>query len=172
MIKEKNKVKILGTTKFLSIMVLIYILGFFINPDFFAIAAINTIRMFADILPIMSVVFIVLWVINYLVGRGRLKQVLSATKGVKGWIMVIVSGILISGPPYILYPLLKELKANGMSNAHLAVFLYNRNVKIPFIPVSIYYFGLWYTVILSALLIFFSIINGYLVGRLVNWKSP
>lgn len=149
-------------------MAFIYIIGFFINFDFFAIAVTNTVKMLAKILPILAVVFIALWIINYLTKSGKIKQALSRAKGVKGWIMVVIAGILISGPPYILYPLLKELKTQGMSNAHLAVFLYNRNIKIPFIPILIYYFGLVYTVILSVLLIFFSIINGLLVQRLVN----
>lgn len=169
--KGKNKAKISGTIKFLSLMILIYVLGFFVNPNFFAIAVTNTVKMLIKILPILVVVFFALWIINYLTKSGKIKQVLLKTKGVKGWIMVIIAGILVSGPPYILYPLLKELKAQGMSNAHLAVFLYNRNLKIPFLPISIYYFGLCYTVILSVLLILFSIINGLLVGRLVDERA-
>jgi uncharacterized membrane protein YraQ (UPF0718 family) len=89
---------------------------------------------------------------------------LGQEAGLKGWLLAIIGGILVSGPPYILFPLLKDLKKKGMSNALLAVFLYNRNVKIPFFPVMIYYFGLTYTVIISFYIIIFSIFNGLLIN--------
>ncbi|MBW2540150.1 MAG: hypothetical protein JRE27_11165 [Deltaproteobacteria bacterium] len=76
--------------------------------------------------------------------------------------------MLVSGPPYVLYPLLGELKKRGMTNSLLAVFLYNRNVKIPFIPAMIYYFGLKFTIILSVYIIIFSIMNGKIMEALTK----
>ncbi|MCD4693857.1 hypothetical protein K8R62_00675, partial [bacterium] len=79
-------------------------------------------------------------------------------------------GVLISGPPYVLFPLLGDLKKKGMSNSLIAVLLYNRNVKITFIPVMIYYFGLEFTVIISILIILFSVPNAWLVAHLSQEK--
>ena len=165
-IKTPAKKNIPQAYKFLGVMAIIYIFGLLVSRDYFLAAALQTSQMFLDVLPILGLVFCVLWAVNYSVNSGGLKRVLAHVHGVKGWLIVMAAGILIGGPPYVLYPLLKELKEQGMSQAHLAVFLYNRNVKIPFIPVSIYYFGILYTLILSVLLIFFSVINGLIIGKL------
>ena len=71
----------------------------------------------------------------------------------------------------MLYPLFGDLQKKGMRNALVAVILYNRNVKIPFIPVMIYYFGYSFTIIISLFIIFFSIFNGMIVELLVNSQS-
>jgi hypothetical protein len=52
-------------------------------------------------------------------------------------------------PPYLLYPMLAEFQMHGAKNSLLAAFLYKRNVKIHFLPVMIYYFGLRYSLIVS-----------------------
>ena len=57
-----------------------------------------------------------------------------------------------------------------MRNSLLAVLLYNRNVKIPFIPAMIYYFGLKFTVFISLYIIIFSVLNGKLIEALAGEK--
>jgi hypothetical protein len=64
--------------------------------------------------------------------------------------------------------MLAEFRRHGVRPALLAVFLYNRNVKIPFLPVMVYYFGLRYTVVVSGLIIIFSLLNGLLLERLIG----
>lgn len=157
--------------KFFSVIALAYIIGLFMNPGFFAQAAAATGRMFIKVLPVLVLAFLVQWLINYLVKGGRMQRILARARGVKGWISVIIAGILVGGPPYVLFPLLKEVKAAGLSDALLTVFLYNRNVKIPFVPVSIYYFGLTFTIIVSILLIIFSVFSGILIQLFLPFKD-
>jgi len=119
-------------------------------------------------LPILGIVFVVMVGINLYFTQSRAKKYLGEKSGIKGWIYAIIFGILISGPPYVLYPLLGDLKKQGMKNSLIAVLLYNRNVKIPFLPALIYYFGLPFTIILSIYILIFSILNGKLIELLVD----
>ena len=47
-----------------------------------------------------------------------------------------------------------------MRTALAGVFLYTRSVKLPFIPLMVYYFGGLYTVVLTTYLIIFSVVTG------------
>lgn len=66
--------------------------------------------------------------------------------------------------------MLGDLKAKGMRTALMSVFLYNRAVKLPLLPLLIHYFGLVYTLILFAYLILFSLPAGLLLERLVDGR--
>jgi uncharacterized membrane protein YraQ (UPF0718 family) len=132
-------------------------------------ASLGAVRsIFLNMIPIFLVVFVLMTLSNLFLSPGRVKKHFGKKAGLKGWLYAIVFGIIVAGPPYILYPMLKDLKKNGVKNSHLAVFLYNRNVKLPFIPAMIYYFGWQYTVTLSVLIMVFSIFNGLLVGRVTK----
>jgi uncharacterized membrane protein YraQ (UPF0718 family) len=93
------------------------------------------------------------------VGRGS---------GIKGWLLAIVTGLLSHGPIYVWYPLLKELKEQGMSNGLVAVFLYNRAVKIPLLPMMVACFGLKIVVILLFYMFAASLIQGVVVNMIVE----
>jgi len=164
-IENKPKQKFSGGMKFFLIVLIAYFIIALFNAEAVEIALMNFLRMIWKIIPILMVVFFAMILINLYFTEKRIKKYLGQQSGIKGWIYAIISGILISGPPYVLYPLLGELKKHGMKNSLLAVFLYNRNVKIPFIPVMIYYFGLLFTIIISFYIIAFSILNGVLVEK-------
>jgi len=167
-IKNKPKKKNSGGIKFFLIALIVYGISFLFNAEITKTAFANFLQMIWKIIPILMVVFFFMVLINLYFTEERIKKYFGRQSGVKSWIYAIISGILISGPPYILYPLLGELKKHGMKNSLLAVFLYNRNVKIPFIPVMIYYFGLGFTVIMSFYIIAFSILNGVLVEKIAK----
>jgi len=165
-----NKNKINGGIKFLTIVLEIYFIIALFNFSIIKEAFLDFLLMFIKIVPILVIVFVVMVLVNLYFTRERINKYLGAESGIKGWIFAIISGILVSGPPYILFPLLKELKKGGMKNSLVAVFLYNRNVKIPFLLVMIYYFGFNYTVILFLYIIIFSILNGKIIGWLIKDK--
>ncbi|WP_231288465.1 hypothetical protein [Methanococcus maripaludis] len=91
--------------------------------------------------------------------------------GIKKWIFVIIGGILSSGPIYMWYPLLADLKDKGMTHGLIACFLYNRALKIPLLPIAVLYFGWKYIAILSLVMIFMSIIQGIIIDKLMGVKS-
>jgi len=165
---EKVKTKLAGRWKFLLLMLAIYLLAGWLDPDL-AISALHGFKgMFLKIVPILGVVFVALLLVNLLLNPERIRKHLGKDSGLKGWLFAVLGGILVSGPPYVLYPMLGEFRKHGAHNGLIAVFLYNRNVKIPFLPVMVYYFGLRYTVVVSALIILFSLLNGLVVGRLTE----
>ena len=167
-IKNKPKQKISGGIKFFLAVLIVYFIVALFNAETVKIAFLNFLQIIWKIIPILTIVFLAMVLINLYFTKERTEKYFGQQSGIRGWIYVVISGILISGPPYTLYPFLGELKKHGMKNSLLAVFLYNRNVKIPFIPVMIYYFGLGFTVIMSFYIIAFSILNGVLVEKFVN----
>lgn len=166
-IKQKIK-KIPGRFRFLFVVFFVYSIIFFFNQSLFSQGIEKTYLMMIKIVPLLLFVLLVMILMNMYIDSSKIKKHLGEDSGVRGWIYAIVLGILIAGPPYILYPMLKDLKKSGMKNSLLAVFLYNRNVKIAFVPVMIYYFGLAFTIIISVAIVVFSILNGLLIGFFVR----
>ncbi len=83
--------------------------------------------------------------------------------GIKGWVFAIFTGILSHGPVYVWFPLLKDLRKQGMRTGLVAVFLYNRAIKIPLLPVMIFYFGIEFTIILLIWMVVASVIEGKVI---------
>lgn len=166
--QNKPKQKISGGTKFFLAVLVVYFITDLFNNTVAETAFLNFLRMIWRITPLLVIVFLAMVLINIYFTKERTKKYFGCQSGIRGWTYAMISGILISGPPYVLYPFLGELKKHGMKNSLLAVFLYNRNVKIPFIPVMIYYFGLSFTIIMSFYIIAFSILNGVLVGKFTS----
>jgi uncharacterized membrane protein YraQ (UPF0718 family) len=166
--KKTNQLK--NGTKFLITVILAYLISGFFDFNLVKNGFYYTIEIFLKISPILLLLIFINFLINRYFDSKIIVKYLGREAGLKGWLLAIIGGILVSGPPYILFPLLKDLKKKGMNNALLAVFLYNRNVKIPFLPVMIYYFGLTYTLIISFYIIIFSIFNGLLINFFLKEK--
>ncbi|MEA3323272.1 MAG: permease, partial [Patescibacteria group bacterium] len=96
---------------------------------------------------------------------------LGSSKKVRGWIIAIVSGVISSGPIYMWFPLLSDLKEKGVKDTFLTTFLYSRAVKIPLLPVMVYYFGTTFTAVLTGYILLFSIINGLVVSNILKEKG-
>lgn len=163
---KENKKKLSGTRKFLITVAVLFLLILWSDYTLALSAIIGALKMFFRIVPILVFVFVLNLVINKYVDIDILKKHLGDDSGWKGYFYAIAAGILIGGPPYILFPMLGDFKKGGARGALLATFLFNRNVKIPFIPVLIFYFGLTYTILLTIFLILFSVLNGIVVERL------
>lgn len=162
----RQKKKISGPYRFLLTVLALYLLVGVVDLGLVRMALGGFASMLLRVLPILAVVFLFLFGIN-LFGPERIKRLLGRESGWKGWVIAAAAGIFISGPPYLLYPMLGELRKQGVREAFLGVILYNRNVKIPFLPVMIYYFGTPYTIVLSTYIILFGFLNGVLLERLL-----
>jgi len=169
-LNKPNKKKISGGVKFFAAVLFVYIIVAILNFQLVREAFLDFLWMFLKIIPILILVFFVIVAVNLYFTKEKANKYLGKESGIKGWVYAIISGILVSGPPYILFPLVGELKEKGVKDSLLAVFLYNRNIKIQFMPAMIYYFGLKFTVITSIYIVLFSIFNGIIVGRLSKPK--
>ena len=168
--KILNK-KINNSYLFLGIVILVYLIVAIFNFDLARNGLGATLSLLSKILPILVVVIVINFIINKYLKEEKVVKYLGKDSGKLGIFYAVIVGILIGGPPYILYPLLKDLKNKGMKDSLIAIFLYNRNVKIPFLPVMIYYFGLTFTIIISIYIIIFSLISGILMELFLKNKE-
>lgn len=106
------------------------------------------------------ILFFLMGLLNYFLKPKTISRYMGKESGIKGWFFAVFAGILSHGPVYVWYPLLKDLRKHGMRTGLVAVFLYNRAMKIPLLPVMIFYFGIDFTIILSISVVIASIIEG------------
>jgi len=105
-----NKNRISGGVKFLIIVLVIYSVIALFNFSIIKDAFFDFLQMLIKIVPILVIVFVVMVLVNLYFTRDKIGKYLGKESGIKGWLYAIISGILVSGPPYILFPLLGEIK--------------------------------------------------------------
>jgi len=165
-----NKVleKIEGKWLFLIIMFLSYTFLALVNISLFFKTFNSLIELILKLLPTFFVIFILMFLSNLFFNPKKVSKYIGHDAGVKGWFITIIAGVISSGPVYMWYPILSDLKEKGMKNKFVAAFIYSRSIKIPLVPMMIYYFGLSFTIIFNVYLIVFSVLNGLLVNLFFN----
>lgn len=123
------------------------------------------------VLPVLLLVFGLLFLAGLLLERAWLVRNLGRSSGAGGWALAVLCGILSAGPLYAWYPLLGELKQKGVSGALIAAFLYSRALKLPLLPLMAHYFGLTYTIVLSVCIVAFSVVSGLLMKRFYDVEA-
>ena len=159
-----------GGWLFLVLVLIAYGLLGLINPEATSRSLTFFTHIMAQVLPVLVLVFFLLFVANLVLKPKRIRRYLGKGSGIKGWIAAVLGGILSVGSIYAWYTMLSELQQKGMRNALIAVFLYSRAVKLPLLPLMIHYFGVAYTLILGLYLIGFSIISGIVIEKLTPQK--
>jgi uncharacterized membrane protein YraQ (UPF0718 family) len=152
----------------LLIAILIYLILALVNINLFQDTLVFFWKALISIIPILIIVFVLLFLSNIFIKPKTIANYLGKNSKTKGWLIAIVGGIISSGPIYMWYPLLADLKEKGAKNALLVAFLYNRAVKIPLLPLMIYYFGGMFVGVLTFYMIIFSIVNGIIVEKLIK----
>lgn len=161
----------LGGWLFLAIVLFGYGLSFLLSPDSTTEALAFFRRVMRQMLPILGLVFLLLFIANLLLAPTKVEHFLGKETGIKGWMISVVAGVFAMGPIYPWYAIMAELQQKGMRTAFVVTFLYSRAVKIPLLPLMIYYFGSTYTIVLCLYLVVFSVINGIVVERLMLQKT-
>ncbi|MCD4705866.1 hypothetical protein K8R61_02170 [bacterium] len=167
MIKKGLK-KIGAKNIFIIIIAVLYLITAIINFSLAKSAFFKSIFLIQKIIPVFILVFVLIFLTNLFLVPKKINKFIGINSGIKGWLTAIIGGILSLGPIYMWYPMLSDLKEKGAKDAFIACFLYNRAVKIPLIPMMIYYFGIPFTMVLSLYMILFSIINGFFVEKLIK----
>ncbi|MCD6399588.1 permease [candidate division WOR-3 bacterium] len=114
---------------------------------------------------ILLIVFFFIFITNLFLKPKTIIKYLGRGSGIRGWIISLVAGIISMGSIYLWYPMLSDLREKGMSEGLIAVFLYSRAVKIPILPVMIYYFGWAFVVLMTFFMVLFSIFLGIIMDR-------
>ena len=154
--------------KFLSFMILVYIMSFLLFPSYTYSSFLGFIKSFIDILPMLILMFFVIFIINIFLKPESVKKHLWHDSWIKWWIYTCIGSILISWPPYILFPMLKELRQHWMKYSLIALFMNNRNVQPAFLPAMIYYFWFDITIVVSIYIMIFAILNAFLIWKILD----
>jgi len=163
-LSKKNKGKLI----FLALVIILYLVLALVNFSLAKQSFLEFLKLLKKIFPIFSLVLFFMFITGLFFNARKITKSLGKNAGLKGWLISIIGGILSTGPSYMWYPLLSELKANGMRDAFIVAFFYNRAVKISILPMMIYYFGLSFVIVLTFYMILFSIINGILMEKFLK----
>ncbi|MBW2976889.1 hypothetical protein KY347_05575 [Candidatus Woesearchaeota archaeon] len=153
---------------FLLISIVIFAAACLIKPSLFLPSVAFAFKIIEKLILIFILVFVLMVVTNYFVSPQKLVKYFGSKKSIKGWLIAIAAGILSSGPIYMWYPLLSDLQKQGVEYGFIAAFLYNRAVKIPLLPVMILYFGLNYVIVLTAVMVFISVLQGLAINLIME----
>ena len=159
--------KIAGRWLFFITVCILYAVVAIVDPPTFWAGLHTALSLLKKIYPALLTVFGLIFVSSILLDTGTVERFLGAKSSKGAWIIAVIAGIVSAGPIYLWYPLLSDLKAKGMRDALIATFLYNRAVKIPLLPLMISYFGLEFVLVLTVYMIIFSVIDGYIVERIL-----
>lgn len=148
---------------FLGFIIFLYIILFLFDSGGIQRSFKASGNVLMKIVPILLFVIFFMGMINYYVNPKTISNYLGRRAGIKGWFVAIATGVLSHGPVYAWYPLLKDLQNQEMKSSLIAVFLYSRAIKIPLLPLVIYYFGILFVVILTCYVIIASIVEGKII---------
>lgn len=165
--KEKNARRYHGFY-LLGAVLFLYVLLFILDPAKTRLAIRISANASFQILPSLLLIVLLMGSMNYFLHPESVSKYVGKGSGIKGWMLAAVAGVLSHGPVYAWYPLLRELRSQGMTNGLIAVFLYNRAIKLPLLPLMIHYFGVRFVVLLIAHIVIASLIEGWLVQLLVK----
>lgn len=167
---KKKKKKYMGMN-FLMVVIFIYIIFYFFYPQRILDAMYASGLLLIKIGSFLWLLVVIMGIADHYSDPGRMKRLLGTGSGVKGWVIAIVSGIISAGPIFIWYPFLSDMKKKGMKNSLIAVFLYNRAIKIPLIPILVYYFSFKFVLIMLICMIAASVLEGLLMDFIFKPRS-
>lgn len=162
---KKKKLEFKGI-KFLFFVIIIYIVIFLFDRQNFSLSLEKSYEVLLKLLPIFVMIIIITTLINYFLKPKFIMKHFGKDSGVKAWVYATLGGIVSHGPMYAWYPMLTQLRENGLKDGLLATFMYTRSIKIPFIPIMIDYFGMLFTIILFIYIIIGGVLQGVFIEAL------
>lgn len=120
------------------------------------------------IIPPLLLVTLLIGVSTHLLEPDFIVKYVGAGSGPIGYLIAAGSGILSHGPVYVWYGLLRDLREAGMRDGLVAVFLYNRAIKITLLPVFFIYFDLDFGIVLFFAMAIASIVQGVAIDWVLS----
>ena len=152
--------------KFLFFVIIVHIMIFLFDGENSIFALTKSLEVLLKLLPIFVMIIFVMAIINYFLKPKSIMKHFGKNSGIKAWIYTVLGGIVSHGPMYVWYPMLNELRENGLKDGLLATFMYTRSIKIPFIPIMIDYFGSVFTIVLFIYILIGGILQGICIEAL------
>ena len=168
--EDSKSKKNMGKWYFLITVVLAYLSLYFFLPDKMVLILNFYVKLILQILPIFLLVYAIMVLTNYFVNNKVLQKYMGEEAGIKGWVISIITGIISMGPVYMWYPLMKDLQNKGIKNRFLVAFLYNRGIKLQWLPLLIQFFGWAFSLTLLIVMAIFSVPQGIITEKLIGAK--
>jgi len=160
--EERKRAKHYDYYFFVSVIFL-YLLLFFSDSESIYSSLKECGNIIIQIIPVLLLVILSMALLDYFLHPKTVSKYVGRGSGIKGWFIAISTGILSHGPIYVWYPLLKDLRDKGMKSGLIAAFLYSRAIKIPLLPLMVYYFGALFVVVLLPYIVIASIVEGEII---------
>ncbi len=171
-VKKQQESSSKGPWIFMGFSLLLLAVAFFSNPDKGTQSLQFLLHLLGTILPVFVLVFVIMVLINLFLKTQLLIKYMGKGSGLKGWAIAVVTGILSVGAIYMWFPVLKEMIDKGVKHGLIAVFLYNRGIKLQWMPVLALYFSVKYIVVLTLVMLLASLVQGLIIEQLFkNGKS-
>lgn len=139
----------------------VYAALFVLMPEKAWLALESSGSVFRNMLLPLGLVLVLMILLNIFLKPAQVAGILGKGSGIKGVLLPLAAGIISTGPIYVWYPLLRNLKSQGAGNYPIAIFMYNRAVKPFLLPVMVGYFGWQYVVVLTVFMVLGSFVIGY-----------
>jgi len=156
--------------KFFLLVCFLYVGLFIFSPNFVFTCFDKFLFLFKKIAWSFVLVFFFMYVFNIFINEKLIKKYLQKEVKVKYYFIVALMGVLSTGPIYLWFTHLSRMKDQGMDSGLISLFLYNRAIKLPLIPLMIEYFSLKITIVISLLIFLFSFVNALLIHYF--FKTP
>ena len=116
-------VRFLKQNKFLSLILLAYLLALLIKPEFASQAFASSSTYFIEMIQIMPMIFLLTVVIDVLIPKEVIIKNLGEGSGFKGGFLALLLGSISAGPIYAAFPVSKLLLKKGASIGNIVVIL-------------------------------------------------
>ncbi len=152
--------------------IVVYLITLIVNSITFKDSLSKFGDLFIQVIPTIIFMLLIMIITDFFLSGDKLKHLLERINGFRAWILFGIAGIISSGPIYVWYPYLSNLLKDGIRPGYLIVFLYNRAIKFPQIPIMLMVFSIEYISILFVVMFFASIIQGILGEKLIQkWED-
>jgi uncharacterized membrane protein YraQ (UPF0718 family) len=170
--KPKEKAKAgNGALIFMFISMLIFGLVYLLDHEKGAKAVHYFFHISLEIIPVLGLVFILMVLVFAFLKTSILVKYMGEGSGIKGWLIAIAAGTLSVGAIYLWFPVLKTLIEKGGKPGLVATFLYNRGIKLHWLPLMALYFGLKYVVVLTLVTVLASLLQGMIIDWVMGKKG-
>lgn len=154
-----------GVYFLLSVILLYAIIGIFKTESLLP-SLMFSFLIFKNVIPVLVLIFALMSAVNYYVSPESISKHIGKSSGYKKWVFAILGGIISTGPIYMWYPILKELKKQGVGYGFIATFIYNRAIKLPLLPIMLLYFSVKFIAVLTMVMIIASLIIGFIFEKI------
>lgn len=151
---------------FLLLVLAAYLILFFLDRQAALAALQKSLQVFLRVLPIFVLVILFTACLHAALHPGWLIKHLGRESGARGWLLVLLAGVISHGPMYAWYPMITDLRRHGLKDGLIVTFYYARAIKVPLLPFMIDCFGLLFTLVLSCYILLAALLQGLLLERI------